>query len=55
MDAAFNEKQAAEQALYVALCDRKPKEEINNAISSFEQAKQNYRSLAYKFFEINPG
>jgi len=46
IDVAFKEKQAVEQALHVALCDRKPKEEINEAIRTFEQAKQNYRFLA---------
>jgi cysteine sulfinate desulfinase/cysteine desulfurase-like protein len=54
MDAAFKEKQAAEDFLQVAFRERKSKEEIDNAIRRFEQAKQNYRSFTDKFFENYP-
>ena len=54
MNAAFKEKQDAGNALLVAFCKRKTKEEIDNAIRTFEQAKQNYRSFTDKFLENYP-
>lgn len=53
-DARFKEKQAAEKALAIAFRERKPKEEIDEAIRRHEKAKQDYRAFTDKFFENYP-
>jgi hypothetical protein len=54
LDEAFHEKQASEAALLKAFRERNPKEEIDNAIRKFNEARRHYHSLAAKFFENYP-
>ncbi|MGA8656916.1 MAG: hypothetical protein WB586_12275 [Chthoniobacterales bacterium] len=51
---ALREKHAAENTLLKAFRERKPKEGLDHAISSFKQANDRYRSLVAKFFQNYP-
>jgi len=54
VDEAFKEYKSAQQALYDAFRERKPTEEINTAIRTFQEKETAWSVLRDKFYERWP-